>query len=103
MGYIMLETSLLVITISTLGMLSPGPDFFLVVKNAIRYQRAAAMMTVMGLIAAITCHMSYCVAGLALVITTTPAVQPDEICRSCLSYLDWDQQPAFSQLEYHHS
>ncbi len=72
MGYIMLETSLLVITISTLGMLSPGPDFFLVVKNAIRYQRAAAMMTVMGLIAAITCHMSYCVAGLALVITTTP-------------------------------
>ncbi|KAA1195289.1 LysE family translocator [Photorhabdus heterorhabditis] len=68
----MLETSLLVITISTLGMLSPGPDFFLVVKNAIRYQRAAAMMTVMGLIAAITCHMSYCVAGLALVITTTP-------------------------------
>ncbi|CAQ82655.1 MULTISPECIES: LysE family translocator [Photorhabdus] len=68
----MLETSLVVITISTLGMLSPGPDFFLVVKNAIRYQRSAAMMTVMGLIAAITCHMSYCVAGLALLITTTP-------------------------------
>ncbi|MBS9432357.1 LysE family transporter [Photorhabdus hainanensis] len=68
----MLETSLVVITISTLGMLSPGPDFFLVVKNAIRYQRSAAMMTVMGLIAAIACHMVYCVAGLAIVITTTP-------------------------------
>ncbi|MCT8343874.1 LysE family transporter [Photorhabdus kleinii] len=68
----MLETSLVVITISTLGMLSPGPDFFLVVKNAIRYQRSAAMMTVVGLIAAITCHMVYCVAGLAIVITTTP-------------------------------
>ncbi|EYU16206.1 LysE family transporter [Photorhabdus aegyptia] len=68
----MLETSLIVITISTLGMLSPGPDFFLVVKNAIRYQRSAAMMTVMGLIAAIACHMVYCVAGLAIVITTTP-------------------------------
>ncbi|MGV7962801.1 LysE family translocator [Photorhabdus tasmaniensis] len=68
----MLETSLLVITISTLGMLSPGPDFFLVVKNAIRYQRSAAMMTVMGLIAAIACHMTYCVAGLAILITTTP-------------------------------
>ncbi|KER03080.1 LysE family translocator [Photorhabdus temperata] len=68
----MLETSLLVITISTLGMLSPGPDFFLVVKNAIRYQRSAAMMTVMGLIAAIACHMVYCVAGLAILITTTP-------------------------------
>ncbi|MCA6221601.1 LysE family translocator [Photorhabdus antumapuensis] len=68
----MLETSLVVITISTLGMLSPGPDFFLVVKNAIRYQRSASMMTVVGLIAAITCHMAYCVAGLAIVITTTP-------------------------------
>ncbi|OCQ50797.1 Threonine efflux protein [Photorhabdus australis subsp. thailandensis] len=68
----MLETSLVVAIISTLGMLSPGPDFFLVVKNAIRYQRPAAMMTVMGLIAAIACHMSYCVAGLALLITTTP-------------------------------
>ncbi|WP_445375721.1 LysE family transporter [Photorhabdus tasmaniensis] len=68
----MLETSLLVITISTLGMLSPGPDFFLVVKNAIRYQRPAAMMTVMGLIAAIACHMVYCVAGLAILITATP-------------------------------
>ncbi|TDB57166.1 LysE family transporter [Photorhabdus khanii] len=68
----MLETSLVVITISTLGMLSPGPDFFLVVKNAIRYQRSAAMMTVMGLIAAIACHMVYCVAGLAILITTTP-------------------------------
>ncbi|NHB87900.1 LysE family translocator [Photorhabdus tasmaniensis] len=68
----MLETSLLVITLSTLGMLSPGPDFFLVVKNAIRYQRSAAMMTVMGLIAAIACHMTYCVAGLAILITTTP-------------------------------
>ncbi|TNH43154.1 LysE family translocator [Photorhabdus luminescens] len=68
----MLETSLVVITISTLGMLSPGPDFFLIVKNAIRYQRSAAMMTVVGLIAAITCHMAYCVAGLAIVITTTP-------------------------------
>ncbi|MCT8350692.1 MULTISPECIES: LysE family translocator [Photorhabdus] len=68
----MLETSLVVIIISTLGMLSPGPDFFLVVKNAIRYQRSAAMMTVAGLIAAITCHMAYCVAGLAIVITTTP-------------------------------
>ncbi|MBS9437545.1 LysE family translocator [Photorhabdus noenieputensis] len=68
----MLETSLVVITISTLGMLSPGPDFFLVVKNAIRYQRSAAMMTVVGLIAAIACHMAYCVAGLAIVISTTP-------------------------------
>lgn len=68
----MLETSLFVATIATLGMISPGPDFFLVIKNAARYQRKAAMMTALGVICGVATHMSYCVAGLAVVITTTP-------------------------------
>ena len=68
----MLETTLFVATIATLGMLSPGPDFFLVVKNAARYSRRAALMTAMGVNCAVATHMAYCVAGLAVVITTTP-------------------------------
>ncbi len=68
----MLETSLFVITIATLGMLSPGPDFFLVIKNAARYRRPVALMTSLGVILGVATHMSYCVAGLAVVITTTP-------------------------------
>lgn len=68
----MLETSLFVAGIATLGMLSPGPDFFLVIKNAARYPRLAAMMTAFGVICGMATHMSYCVAGLAVVITTTP-------------------------------
>ncbi|SLM64657.1 MULTISPECIES: LysE family transporter [Dickeya] len=68
----MLETSLFVATIAALGMISPGPDFFLVIKNAVRYPRIAAMMTVLGVIAGVATHMAYCVAGLAVVITTTP-------------------------------
>ncbi|MNG88155.1 Threonine efflux protein [compost metagenome] len=68
----MLETSLFVTGIATLGMLSPGPDFFLVIKNAARYPRLAAMMTAFGVICGVATHMSYCVAGLAVVITTTP-------------------------------
>lgn len=68
----MLETSLFVATIATLGMLSPGPDFFLVIRNAAHYPRAAAMMTAFGLICGVATHMAYCVAGLAVVITTTP-------------------------------
>ncbi|MEQ9885151.1 LysE family transporter [Pectobacterium zantedeschiae] len=68
----MLETSLFVATIATLGMLSPGPDFFLVIRNAARYPRAAAMMTALGVICGVATHMAYCVAGLAVVITTTP-------------------------------
>ncbi len=68
----MYETSIMVATIAALGMLSPGPDFFLIVKNAARYQRSAALMTALGVITAIALHMSYCVAGLAVLITTTP-------------------------------
>ncbi|KHS83365.1 LysE family transporter [Pectobacterium brasiliense] len=68
----MLETSLFVATIATLGMLSPGPDFFLVIRNAARYPRVAAMMTAFGVICGVATHMAYCVAGLAVVITTTP-------------------------------
>ncbi|CCP04205.1 Putative RhtB family transporter [Erwinia amylovora Ea644] len=68
----MLETGLFVATIVVLGMLSPGPDFFLIVKNAARYRRSAAMMSALGVNCAVATHMAYCVAGLAVVITTTP-------------------------------
>lgn len=68
----MLETTLFIATIATLGMISPGPDFFLVIKNAARYPRRAALMTSAGVVCGVTTHMSYCVAGLAVVITTTP-------------------------------
>lgn len=68
----MLETSLLIASIAFLGMLSPGPDFFLVIKNAARYPRIAALSTSLGVVCGVITHMSYCVAGLAIVITTTP-------------------------------
>lgn len=68
----MLETTLFVATIAALGMLSPGPDFFLVIKNAARYRRAAALTTAAGVIFGVITHMTYCVAGIAVVITTTP-------------------------------
>lgn len=68
----MLETSLFVATIAALGMISPGPDFFMVIKNAARYPRMAALMTSLGVVCGVITHMSYCVAGLAVVITKTP-------------------------------
>lgn len=33
----MYQTSIMVATIAALGMISPGPDFFLIIKNAARY------------------------------------------------------------------
>lgn len=66
------DTLILVITISCLGMISPGPDFFLVLKNSLSYNRKMALMTCLGVISAIAIHMSYCVAGIAVLITATP-------------------------------
>ncbi|OTQ58548.1 LysE family transporter [Gilliamella sp. A7] len=67
-----IDCLILVITISCLGMISPGPDFFLVLKNSLSYNRKMALMTCLGVISAIAIHMSYCVAGIAVLITATP-------------------------------
>lgn len=66
------DTFLFVATISFLGMVSPGPDFFLLVKNSLSYPRKYALMTCFGVIMGIFTHMSYCVIGIAVIIKTTP-------------------------------
>lgn len=67
-----LDTMIIVTTVSFLGMISPGPDFFLVLKNSLSYNRKIALLTCLGVIIAILIHMSYCVAGIAVLITATP-------------------------------
>lgn len=67
-----LDILILVTTISGLGMISPGPDFFLILKNSLSYNRKLALITCLGVITAILIHMSYCVAGIAVIITATP-------------------------------
>ena len=66
------DTVLTISVIALLAMLSPGPDFFLVVKNAARYSRRAALATTLGINVGIALHMSYCVLGLVLIIQQTP-------------------------------
>lgn len=66
------DAFLFVATISFLGMISPGPDFFLVMKNSLSYPRKYAMMSCFGVVIAVLTHMSYCVAGIAVIIQTTP-------------------------------
>lgn len=63
---------LLIATVNGLGMISPGPDFFMVMKNSLSYQRRYALMTCFGVIMGILTHMSYCIAGIAMIIGTTP-------------------------------
>ncbi len=52
-----------------IGMISPGPDFALVTKNTLVYDRSTGMYSALGIALGISIHMMYCVAGLGLVIS----------------------------------
>lgn len=59
-------------TIGLLMLLSamlPGPDFALVTKNSILHSRRAGLFTSLGVGSAILVHITYCVLGLAVVIS----------------------------------
>tara|TARA_R110000868_G_scaffold8205_3_gene42539 strand:+ start:131647 stop:132261 length:615 start_codon:yes stop_codon:yes gene_type:complete len=55
--------------IALLAAISPGPDFVVVAKNALAHNRTSAIMTSIGIGAGILIHASYCVLGLAIVIS----------------------------------
>lgn len=55
--------------IALLGAMIPGPDFALVTKNTILHSRTSGYFTSFGVGAAILVHMTYCLLGLALIIS----------------------------------
>jgi len=50
-------------------MISPGPDFLLVTKNSLTLPRRQALATAFGIVVGCLVHATYCILGLALVIT----------------------------------
>lgn len=52
-----------------LAAISPGPDFAMVVKNTLLYGRKAGVFTALGVSSSLLIHSSYCVLGLAIIIT----------------------------------
>ncbi|MCE3238302.1 MAG: lysine transporter LysE [Gammaproteobacteria bacterium] len=60
------------ITISLIIMLaaiSPGPDFAMVVKNALLRNRRCGIFTALGVSCSLLIHSAYCILGLAIVIS----------------------------------
>lgn len=57
--------------IALLGAMLPGPDFAMVTKNSIFHSRKSGCLTALGVGTAIAIHMTYCVLGLALVISSS--------------------------------
>lgn len=56
-------------TIAILAAMSPGPDFVVVVKNAISHGRKMGTACALGIGTGVLFHVTYCVLGLALVIS----------------------------------
>ncbi len=52
-----------------LAAISPGPDFAIVVKNALMHDRKSGVFTAMGVSCSLLIHASYCILGLAIIIT----------------------------------
>lgn len=62
-------TALLILQI--LGLMSPGPDFAIVVRNSLVYSRKTAIFTAIGLALGVLVHLSYILLGLGVIISKT--------------------------------
>jgi len=60
---------ILLITIFTVALASPGPDFIMAVRNSVMYSRKAGIFTAIGFALGVGVHVAYCLAGLAFVIS----------------------------------
>lgn len=66
MGFIWSLLTLGIIHILAVAM--PGPDFAMVIRNSLRYNRRIAIYSILGLCSGILFHLTYCLFGFALVI-----------------------------------
>ena len=57
-----------VFLIALLAGISPGPDFFLVMKNSLGYGRRIGIASALGIATALIVHSSYTILGLAIII-----------------------------------
>lgn len=65
----MISTFYTITIIAILGALSPGPDFVVVAKNALGHNRRCGIMSALGITLGIVFHASYCILGLAIIIS----------------------------------
>lgn len=65
----MLSAMLSLATIHVLAVISPGPDFAIILKNALQYSRKTAILTALGIALGVWVHIFYCMLGLSLIIS----------------------------------
>lgn len=86
-----------------LAVASPGPDFAIVLKHSISFGRRAAIITSVGVGAAILIHVTYSLLGLGILIKTTPVLYQvfSFVAAAYLLYLGWGaiRSPAPKKLD----
>lgn len=60
---------LTVALINLIGTMSPGPSFVIVAQNALKYSRKSGLYTALGIVLADLIHISYCLLGIATLIS----------------------------------
>jgi|SRR5690554_468545 len=63
-----------VFIVGLLGGISPGPDFFVVVKNSLVKGRKIGSAAALGISLALTIHISYTILGFALIMQKNPVL-----------------------------
>jgi len=64
-------TLIQVAILNIVALVSPGPDFAIVVRNSLAHSRRAGLMTAAGITAGETVHISYILLGVGVVIAKT--------------------------------
>lgn len=65
----MLDEILVVVSVTFLVMITPGPDMILVLRNTFVGGRAAGLQTAIGILTGNLVHITYCVLGIGLLIS----------------------------------
>ncbi len=60
---------LTVAAIHLLAVMSPGPDFIMILRNSLVYSRRSGIYSALGLGLAILVHVTYCLLGIAVIIS----------------------------------
>lgn len=79
MSYI--EQFFIIAVVHLLAVASPGPDFAIILKQSIRYDRRTAVITSLGIATGILLHVTYSLVGVGLIIAS------DERLFTALKYI----------------
>jgi len=64
------EQFILIAAVHLLAVASPGPDFAIILKQSIRYDRRTAIMTSFGIATGILLHVTYSLVGIGVIIAS---------------------------------